>query len=188
MSCDDDPLEVMYLTIRSGGQTGVDRATLDAALDYNNATTNYNVKKSFLVHVTGWCPKGRLAEDGSISLRYPLVETSTSLYSERTECNIRDADATLILLLSATTSPDHGTKLTIEKANQLQKPSKIIFLDDNIITNINQVLHWMNVNKVETLNVAGPRESNCSGIYVKAYEFVSALLEKRMMDSTDKIE
>ncbi|GBB93116.1 hypothetical protein RclHR1_02110015 [Rhizophagus clarus] len=164
----------MYLTIRSGGQTGVDRATLDAILDYNNTITNDNI-----VHVTGWCPKGRLAEDGSISLRYPLIETPSSLYPERTEWNIRDADVTLILLLSAMTPPDHGTKLTIEKADQLQKPLKIIFLDDNIITNINQILHWMNDNKVKILNVAGPRESNCSGIYVKAYEFISALLKKR---------
>ncbi|CAB4397214.1 hypothetical protein RhiirA5_399852 [Rhizophagus irregularis] len=169
----------MFLTIRSGGQTGVDRATLDAALDYNNTITKDNVKKSFFIHVTGWCPKGRLAEDGSISLRYPLIETPTSLYSERTEWNIRDADATMVLLLSTTTPPDHGTNFTIEKANQLQKPSKIIFLDDNIITNINEVLYWINVNKIKTLNVAGSRESNCSGIYIKAYEFVSTLLEKR---------
>ncbi|RIA87978.1 putative molybdenum carrier-domain-containing protein, partial [Glomus cerebriforme] len=161
----------------------VDRAALDAALHYNS-TINFNnngandAKKPF-VHITGWCPKGRLAEDGPISSRYPLIETLSSLYSERTEWNIRDADATLVLLLSATTPPDRGTALTIEKASELQKPSKIVFLDDNIMTNITQVLHWMNDNKVKMLNVAGPRESNSSGIYAKAYDFVTALLEMK---------
>src|SRR6266498_4773221 len=162
------------LTIRSGGQTGADRAALDAALHYNATANLPNLD------ITGWCPKGRLAEDGQIPSQYPLIETPTSLYSERTEWNIRDADATLVLLLSATVPPDHGTSFTIEKANELQKPSKIIFLDDDIMTNASQVLNWMNDNKVKTLNVAGPRESNCSGIYAEAYDFLNALLRKRL--------
>ena len=165
------------LTIRSGGQTGVDRAALDAALRYSTATNLPNFDK-IPIHVTGWCPKGRLAEDGPIPLHYPLIETPTSQYSERTEWNIRDADATLVLLPSAITPPSSGTALTIEKANELQKSLKIIYLDNDVTTNINQVLHWMNDYRVKTLNVAGPRESNCSGIYTKTYDFLTVLLRR----------
>ncbi|RHZ88614.1 hypothetical protein Glove_21g377 [Diversispora epigaea] len=146
------------LTIRSGGQTGVDRAALDAALSYND---NDDDNESFInVHVTGWCPKGRLAEDGQISLKYPLIETSTSLHSERTEWNIRDSDATLVILITTGSIPCHGTTFTIEKSKELHKPVKIITLDNN--DNINndsqviQVIRWMNENKIKTLNVAGP--------------------------------
>jgi predicted Rossmann-fold nucleotide-binding protein len=70
--------------IISGGQTGVDRAALDVALELG-------------IPCGGWCPKGRLAEDGSIDLRYPLKETNSSEYRERTEKNVEDSDGTLIL-------------------------------------------------------------------------------------------
>jgi hypothetical protein len=177
----------LVLNIRSGGQTGVDRATLDAALFYNTTTSlpsfnSNNAKKPFHVHVTGWCPKGRLAEDGPIPSRYPLIETPTSLYSERTEWNVRDADATLVLLLSTTMPPDNGTTFTIEKVTELQKPLKIIFLNDDIVTNTSQVLQWMNDHQVKMLNVAGPRESNCPGIYSKTYDFMTVLLNKKIID------
>nr|CAG8456058.1 10999_t:CDS:2 [Entrophospora candida] len=167
------------LTVRSGGQTGADRAALDAALHYNSTKNLSNgEKKSLIVNVTGWCPKGRLAEDGTISPRYPLNETPSSSYAERTEWNIRDGDATLVLLLSATTPPDFGTSFTIEKANEFKKPSRIIFLDDDIMHNARQVINWMNVNQVNALNVAGPRESNCPGLYNKAKKFMIALLDE----------
>ena len=68
----------------SGGQTGVDRAALDAALAAG-------------LPIGGWCPKGRLAEDGVIPLRYPLQETPSQQYAQRTRWNVRDADGTLIL-------------------------------------------------------------------------------------------
>src|SRR5690349_16884455 len=72
--------------IVSGGQIGVDRAVLDAALDCGLATG-------------GWGPKGRRAEDGVIAERYPLVETRSKRYQRRTRWNVRDSDATLILAL-----------------------------------------------------------------------------------------
>ena len=74
------------MRVLSGGQTGVDRAALDAAIDLG-------------LPVGGWCPKGRLAEDGVIPARYPLIETRSPLYAERTEWNVRDTDATLVLVL-----------------------------------------------------------------------------------------
>ncbi|CAG8802226.1 36650_t:CDS:2, partial [Racocetra persica] len=75
-------------TIRSGGQTGVDQGALDAALDYNEKTS-----ESFVLNITGKIPE-----------KYPLIETKTSEYEERTKLNVRDADATLIILLNSTTS------------------------------------------------------------------------------------
>ena len=68
----------------SGGQTGVDRAALDVAIALGFAHG-------------GWCPAGRLAEDGPIDARYPLRETPSADPSQRTEWNVRDSDATLVL-------------------------------------------------------------------------------------------
>ncbi|CAG8544957.1 1294_t:CDS:1 [Acaulospora colombiana] len=154
-------------TIRSGGQTGVDRAALDAALRYRDH-----------VRVTGWCPRGRLAEDGEIPLEYPLVETTTDSYQERTELNIRDSDATLVLLLPLT-PPDQGTEYTLEKAKLLGKPFLRIFLDDTT-TKVNDVLEWTNRNKVKDLNVAGPRESSSPKIQNQAYKFMKAFLREKV--------
>src|SRR6266852_5932705 len=92
--------------IVSGGQTGVDRAALDVALELG-------------IPCGGWCPKGRRAEDGSIPDHYPLRETSTAFYPQRTEWNVRDSDGTLVLTLGR---PDGGTALTIELARRLPKP------------------------------------------------------------------
>jgi hypothetical protein len=69
----------------SGGQSGVDRAALDVALALG-------------IPCGGWCPKGRKAEDGE---RYPLKETPSAGYSQRTRWNVRDADGTLILTWGA---------------------------------------------------------------------------------------
>ena len=70
--------------IVSGGQSGVDRAALDFALENK-------------IPCGGWCPKGRLAEDGRIHHRYPLRETSSTDYRVRTQANVEDSDGTLIL-------------------------------------------------------------------------------------------
>ena len=86
--------------IVSGGQTGVDRAALDAALALG-------------IPCAGWCPKGRRAEDGAIPERYPVAETESADYEERTRLNVGDADATLIL---ASGPLSGGTGLTAETA------------------------------------------------------------------------
>src|SRR5437870_6380616 len=95
----------MLTKIISGGQTGVDRAALDVALELG-------------LPCGGWCPKGRRAEDGPIPARYPLAETPWSGYPQRTLWNVRDSDGTLILVDG---EPDRGTQLTIELAKRKKK-------------------------------------------------------------------
>src|SRR5437867_4357828 len=97
---------VMFTKIVSGGQTGVDRAALDVALELG-------------VKCGGWCPQGRRAEDGRIDERYPLQETPWDGYPQRTEWNVRDSDGTLILTCG---EPDRGTALTIELVQRKKKP------------------------------------------------------------------
>lgn len=136
--------------IISGGQTGVDRAALDVAL-------------SLSIPCGGWCPQGRRAEDGTIDLRYPLKETPWSGYPQRTEWNVRDADGTLILTRG---QPDGGTALTVELAHRLRKPVSVVDLADPI--EMESVWEWVRSHHIATLNVAGPRESSCPGIYTEA--------------------
>ena len=80
--------------IVSGGQTGADRAALDWALSHN-------------LPCGGWCPKGRKAEDGTINPKYPLKESSSASYLQRTECNVRDSDATVLFSIA----PQLGRRL-----------------------------------------------------------------------------
>lgn len=90
----------------SGGQTGVDRAGLDAAIECGIPTG-------------GWCPKGRRAEDGFVPHRYPLVEAPSSGYVQRTKWNVRDSDATVVLVLGEL---EGGSLFTAEIAAKLSKP------------------------------------------------------------------
>ena len=111
----------------------------------------------------GWCPRGRLAEDGPIDPRYPLRETPSDDYAERTEWNVRDADATLILTIG---QPAGGTAFTVDCAKRLKKPFRI--LDLSRTPRIATVRAWLSRHRVNILNVAGPRESKCVGIYAQA--------------------
>ena len=94
------------ITIVSGGQTGADRAALDWALKHN-------------VPCGGWCPKGRKAEDGPIDSKYPLQETPSSSYLQRTEWNVRDSDATVLFSIQPILSG--GSKRTMEFAREAQE-------------------------------------------------------------------
>ena len=148
--------------IVSGGQTGADRAALDAALALG-------------VPIGGWVPKGRKAEDGSIPDRYPnLRETDTDLYETRTRWNVRDADATLILSHGALTG---GSKATETVARELGRPVLHVDLSTMSIADaVVTIRDWLRGLDGETLNVAGPRESNDPAIYEKTREIVSRLL------------
>ncbi len=142
----------------SGGQTGVDRAALDIA-------------REFRIAAAGWCPQGRRAEDGRLQECYPLKETPTAEYAQRTEWNIRDSDGTLVLTRGR---PSEGTAFTIEVARRLGKPCLVLDVAEN--PDASQVGAWARTHQVRVLNVAGPRESKCPGIYQHAYTFLRQVL------------
>jgi len=146
------------LRIVSGGQTGVDRAALDVALRLG-------------LPCGGWCPRGRRAEDGTLDPRYPLLETRSSGYSQRTEWNVLDSDATLVLAAGPLRG---GTAFTARRARQLPKPLLALDLDQDPDPRILPV--FLAAHAVRTLNVAGPRESQSPGIYERAARFLEAAL------------
>lgn len=145
--------------IISGGQTGVDRAALDVALAHG-------------IPVGGWCPHGRRAEDGPISDQYPLQETPSEAYEQRTAWNVRDSDGTLII---ASAPLEGGTALTQSEAEARGKPVLHVRPDDSVP--VPMIRAWGTENDVRILNVAGPRASEEEGIYGAARETLDALLE-----------
>jgi tRNA nucleotidyltransferase (CCA-adding enzyme) len=147
------------LKLISGGQTGADRAGLDAALRHGIAAG-------------GYCPRGRRAEDGTIPPRYPLMETDSPDYAVRTRMNVRKADGTLILNLGAL---DGGTRLTAEYAAKRNKPYLVVNLDSKNHTPAH-VADWLAKHDISMLNIAGPRESKRPGIYRIALAFLELLL------------
>jgi hypothetical protein len=146
--------------IISGGQTGVDRAALDAAM-------------SLGIPHGGWCPAGRLAEDGIIPGKYQLSETESSLYKERTRLNVRDADLTLIIIQNGRWGS--GTLFTKKACLQLQKQFFVADLMNTDMENLKNSLLEICENPV--LNCAGNRESTSPGIYKESLNFFMCLFE-----------
>ena len=145
--------------IVSGGQTGVDRAALDWALASG-------------VPCGGWCPSGRWAEDGPIDARYPLWETPDTKPAFRTERNVRNSEGTVIVTLTARMTS--GTLLTSNLAKRLSRPLLHLAKADGCAAEQAELLRrFIEQNKISTLNVAGPRESEEPGVGL----FVAGLLE-----------
>ncbi len=118
----------------------------------------------------GWCPKGRLAEDGTIPPQYRLKETDSPLYTDRTERNVLESDATLILCRGPLSG---GTELTLRLAQRHAKPHLVV--DLNAASDVGAVRDWLAEVRAGTLNVAGPRESQAPGIGSQAADFLIAL-------------
>jgi predicted Rossmann fold nucleotide-binding protein DprA/Smf involved in DNA uptake len=144
--------------IISGGQTGVDRAALDVALETG-------------IPRGGWCPQGRKAEDGRIPDHYPLQEASSPDYPLRTRLNVEDSDGTLVITLG---SPKGGTALTLKLAKKLGKPFLLVDLAGR--ADPAEVRQWIQKNQIRILNVAGPREGESVGILEKASAFLLEVL------------
>jgi hypothetical protein len=133
------------ICIISGGQTGVDRASLDWA-----------IQRGF--EHGGWCPKGRRAEDGEIPSRYKLRSTPSARYAQRTLWNVRDSDATVIF--SQRQSLSGGTLQTLEACRDFGKP--VLHLASEIFTVAESAIFlkdFLRRNRARLLNVAGPRKS-----------------------------
>ncbi|MEL7058750.1 MAG: putative molybdenum carrier protein [Acidobacteriota bacterium] len=148
------------LTLVSGGQTGVDRGALKAARDLG-------------LPIRGWCPPGRVAEDGRIPDRFPLLETPRDRSptaphlprSQRTEWNVRDADAVLILRpvgRADASGADAGTGWTALTARRLGRP--LLECDPRAPEAVDQIVAWLHREAVEVIDVAGPSETSCPGI------------------------
>ena len=150
------------MKIISGAQTGADRAAIDAAI-----SIGYNYGGSI--------PKGRKAEGGPVDKKYDkLTELDTDKYKVRTEKNVIDADATLIFTIGR---PTGGTAVTVEFAKKHHKPYLLVDLKDRTDKEvIIQIRDWLQKNRPDVLNVAGPRESKCRGIY----EMVSVILKEAL--------
>ncbi|WP_081434571.1 putative molybdenum carrier protein [Maridesulfovibrio salexigens] len=150
-------------TIISGGQTGVDRGALDAAIELG-------------IHHRGWCPKGRKAEDGPIPSRYNMQETSGWQYWIRTEKNVLDSDGTLIF---PGKQESKGTALTIRLARKHSRPVAVVSLENPDAGET--VRAWIAARNIKIMNVAGPRESGAPGIGRKTRELLKIALTTRQV-------
>lgn len=140
-------LKVPYLKIVSGGQTGVDRAGLDFAIENN-------------LPYGGWIPKGRRAEDGKIPDRYlGMKEIAVTGYPARTRANVMEADATVVFV-SGLLNDEPGCLLTVNLCKELRKPCYVINLNGSDVAAAADFLWaWMLKHRPSVLNVAGTRGS-----------------------------
>lgn len=140
----------MLTKIISGGQTGADRAALDVAIKVG-------------LPYGGWIPKGRLTEDGPLSDEYHLQEMPTKDYPKRTEKNVVDSDATVIISHGKLTG---GSDFTRKMAEKHSKPwLHLDMAKMSLAYAVRLMKTWLTDNGIRTLNVAGPRASKDSEIY-----------------------
>jgi hypothetical protein len=150
--------------IVSGGQSGVDRAALDFAIARG-------------IPYRGWCPRGGWAEDypdpPGVLARYPgLRETPDRDTRQRTEWNVRDSDATLVLTRSNASSP--GSAFAIAVARTHMKPCLVVDIDAPDAAE--RIRAWLDENPtIRALGIGGPRESEAPGIYQSALSLLNSL-------------
>ena len=161
------------LVIVSGGQTGVDRAALDVA-------------NELAIPYAGFCPRGGWAEDfpqaPGLLARYPqLRETPLADPAQRTEWNVRESDAVLILVDRGGVAASQGTALAQTFAAEDRKPLVVLELHQVEIATrwLEEVLAGRTPEAPLKLGIGGPRESEANGIYAKAFSFLHELLRGR---------
>ena len=150
------------MKIVSGGQTGVDRAALDAALESG-------------IEAGGWCPEGRMAEDGVIPAKYPVKELHGSGYRQRTKRNVIDGDGTAIIYFGC---PSGGTEQTIVFCIKDRKPYVLIDAEELTVEQASRKIgRFIKDHSISVLNVAGPRAGGEPRAYAYAKNVVLSVLQ-----------
>jgi Circularly permutated YpsA SLOG family len=157
----------------SGGQSGVDRAVLDVA-------------EACDIAYGGWCPKGGWAEDfpqpPGLLARYPnLKQTPLADPAQRTEWDVRDADACMIVVDAGGLPASRGTALARSLADRYAKPAIVIDLRE--VDSLQRAAQWLRAQREAfgsglNLAIGGPRENEAAGIRERAAAFIGALLEE----------
>jgi hypothetical protein len=154
--------------IISGGQTGVDQAALRAAKDCG-------------LTIGGWCPPGRVSEEGVIPPQFPLKETEQERSpdapdvprSQRTEWNVRDSDGTLVIRSAC--APSAGTEWAIRCAARYGRPLLICGIEDAEANE--KIKQWLWEAPIKRLNVAGPSEGTAPGIGDRAHALLRSVFK-----------
>jgi len=136
----------------------VDRAALDVALKHG-------------IDAGGWCPTGRLDEFGRIPDRYPVKELESGGFIERTLQNVKDSDGTVIIYPGKLSG---GTEQTVHFCVEQQRPHELID-SSNVSTEkaAQLIADFVRANKIDVLNVAGPRQSE----WAKGYDYTMSIFE-----------
>lgn len=115
----------------------------------------------------GWVPRGGWAEDypdapGLLAHYREFRPTPSDNPDVRTVLNVRDSTATLIVRRGTTSSP--GTDATVRAVAHFSRPLLDVDALDSLATNRLRTF-LVACRSPVTLNVAGPRESQCPGVY-----------------------
>ena len=149
------------LKIISGGQTGVDRAALDVALRHG-------------IECGGWCPAGRLDEFGKIPDHYPVQELQGGGFTERTLQNVKESDGTVAIYSAELRG---GTEQTVCFCVELKRPHHLIDASKISAEGAAKLIgDFVRKNKINILNVAGPRQSEWPEGYAYASRAVDIFL------------
>jgi hypothetical protein len=161
------------MKIISGGQTGVVRAAFDVAIERG-------------LSWGGWCPKGGWAEDlfdpPGLLNKYPkLRETPLAQPEQRTEWNVRDSDAILVITDHKGLAVSKGTTRARDWADHYGKP--LLVVDVGQLDVAVQIAQWLQAQRRRfgvhmALGVGGPRESEAPGIYKSTRELLASVLDR----------
>ena len=91
-----------------------------------------------------------------------MRETESSGYRQRTKLNVQDSDATLIINIGELSG---GTLQTVRFAQALKKPHYIFQLEYVSAAEVEKLISWWLSLNAGSLNIAGPGETKCPGIY-----------------------